>query len=610
MRLTRRTFTTTALAATALPLARANAAAENVGKGVITRSHGASLVGPLKYGADFPHYDYVNPDAPKGGTARLASRANFDSFNPFIVKGTPPQGIGLVYETLMAPPLDQSSTEYGLLAEWIEYPDDQSWVAFRLRDTARWHDGVPVTVDDVIFSFEALTKQGAPQYRFYYANVIGARDMGDRVVRFDFDTQNNRELPHIMSQLSILPKHWWEGRDFTEGSLDRPLGSGPYRVGKFETGRFVEYERVKDYWGADLPVNIGSNNFDQIRFEVFLDSDVAFEGFKSGAFDFRDENSAKKWALQYDFPAVKDGRVKTLEYPSEGPKPAQFYALNLRKDKFSDRRVRQALGLAYDFEWTNKTVYFGQYARVTSTFQGSPDLMPTGEPSAAELALLEPLRNQIPPEVFGEAWTPPTTDGSGRNRRNIRRASKLLEAAGCVLVEGILSTPNGEPFKIEFLIYDSNSERALNPWIANLKRLGIEATLRLVDFPQYVRTIQQDPEFSWDVIGWQARNSSSPGNEQREFWGSRAANEVGARNVSGVADPAVDALIDHIIAAKDRTELSVASRALDRVLMWNNYFIPQIFSPNERLAWWDKFGRPDPLPGINPGFPSIWWSTE
>lgn len=605
MRLTRRTFTAATLAAATFPMQQARAQT-----GGVTRSHGASLVGDLKYGADFPHYDYVNPNAPKGGSASLASRSNFDSFNPFIVKGTPPAGIGLVYETLMTPPLDQSSTEYGLLAEWIEYPDDQSWVAFRLRDEARWHDGVPVTVDDVIFSFDALVTKGAPHYRFYYANVTGAKDMGDRVVRFDFDTKNNRELPHIMSQLSILPKHWWETRDFSEGSLEPPLGSGPYRVATFETGRFVEYERVADYWGADLPVNIGQNNFDRIRFEVFLDSDVAFEGFKSGAFDFRDENSAKKWALQYDFPAVEDGRVKTMQYPSEGPKPAQFYALNLRKPKFSDRRVREALGLAYDFEWTNKTVYFDQYARVTSTFQGTPDLMPEGPPDAAELALLEPLRGQIPDEVFGDPWSAPTTSGDGRNRRNIRRASALLADAGYVLSDGALTGPDGAPFTIEFLIYDSNSERALNPWIANLERLGIDATLRLVDFPQYVRIVQQDPEFSWDIVTWQARNSSSPGNEQREFWGSGAANEVGARNVSGVADPAVDTLIDHIIAAKDRKTLAAASRALDRVLTWNHYFIPQIYSPNERIAWWDKFGRPDPLPGLSPGFPAIWWAAE
>lgn len=606
MRLTRRTFTASTLAAVTLPALGLPGKAADGAK----RSHGASLLGDMKYGPDFKHFEHVNPNAPKGGTARLGTRGAFDSFNPFIVKGTPPTGISLVYETLLGPSLDEGSTEYGLLAEWIEFPDDQSWVAFRLRDEARWHDGAPVTVEDVIFSFEVLTTKAHPQYRLYYANVTGARDMGDRVVRFDFDTTNNRELPHIMSQLSVLPKHWWAERDFEESSLEPPLGSGPYRIGAFEAGRFVEFERVKDYWGAGLPINVGQYNFDTIRYDIYRDSDVLFEAFKSGSFDFRAENSAKKWALQYDFPAANDGRVKTDQYPEEGPKIAQFYALNLRKPKFADRRLRQAIGLAYDFEWTNKTVYFDLYARVDSTFLGSPALTATGEPDAAELALLEPLRGQVPEEVFGPMWTPPTSNGDGRNRHNLRRAAKLLADAGYTLRNGTLFDPAGEPMSLEFLIYDSNSERALNPFIMNLKRLGFDASTKLVDWPQYINTILQSPEFDWDVTTWRVANSDSPGNEQREFWGSEAAQKVGARNVSGVADPAVDALIDHIIAAPDRDALEVASRALDRVLLWNEYFIPQIYSPNERIAWWDKFGRPEKLPRLSAGFGTVWWWDE
>ena len=606
MRLPRRTFTTASLATAALPSMGIKAFAAEAGQ----RSHGASLLGGMKYGPDFKHFEHVNPNAPKGGTARLGTRGTFDSFNPFIVKGTPPSGITLVYETLMTRSIDEGSTEYGLIAEWIEVPEDQSWVAFRLRDEAKWHDGKQITVEDVIFSFDVLTTKAHPQYRLYYADVKGARDMGDRIVRFDFNTTQNRELPHIMSQLSILPKHWWEGRDFEESSLERPLGSGPYRVGDFEAGRHIEFDRVEDYWGSDLPVNIGQYNFDTIRYEIYRDSDVLFEAFKSGAFDFRAENSAKKWALQYDFPAVLDGRVKTDQYPEEGPKIAQFYALNLRKPKFSDRRLRQAIGLAYDFEWTNKTVYFDLYARVDSTFLGSPDLIAKGAPDAAELALLEPLRGQIPEEVFGPAWTPPTSDGGGGNRRNLRKASKLLADAGYVLDDGVLLDPAGAPVSLEFLIYDSNSERAINPFIKNLTRLGFDARIKLVDWPQYINTILQSPDFDWDITVWRVQNSDSPGNEQREFWGSEAAQKVGARNVSGVADPAVDTLIDHIIAAPDRKALEAASRALDRVLMWNEYFIPQIYSPNERIAWWDKFGRPDKLPRLGPGFSTVWWWDE
>jgi microcin C transport system substrate-binding protein len=603
MRLTRRTFTTASLAAAALPSLGGKATAAET----VTRSHGASLLGALKYGSDFKHFEHVNPNAPKGGTARLGTRGTFDSFNPFIVKGTPPTGISLIYETLLAPSLDEGSTEYGLLAEWIEFPDDQSWVAFRLRDEARWHDGKAITVEDVIFSFDVLTTKAHPQYRLYYANVTGARDMGDRVVRFDFDTTNNRELPHIMSQLSVLPKHWWAERDFEDSSLEQPLGSGPYRVGAFEAGRYVEFERVTDYWGADLPVNVGQFNFDTIRYDIYRDSDVLFEAFKSGSFDFRPENSAKRWALQYEFPAVKDGRVKTDQYPEEGPKVAQFYAMNLRKPKFSDRRLRQAIGLAYDFEWTNKNVYFDQYARADSMFLGSPDLSAKGEPGAAELALLEPLRGQIPDEVFGPIWTPPTSDGDGRNRRNLRKATKLLANAGYVVEDGALLDPAGATVSLEFLIYDTNSERELNPFIQNLEHLGFDARTRLVDWPQYINTILQSPEFGWDMTVWRVANSDSPGNEQREFWGSEAAQKVGARNVSGVADPAVDALIDHIIAAPDRTALEAASRALDRVLLWNEYVIPQIYSPNERIAWWDKFGRPVKLPRSSAGFSTVWW---
>lgn len=594
------------LGAALLPLRPFRARAEGV-----VRAHGASLLGALKYPADFAHFASVNPAAPKGGTARLATQSNFDSFNPFIVKGTPPTGIGLIFDALMTPSPEEGSTQYGLLAEWFEHPADWSWAAYGLREGARWHDGRPVTAADVVWSFETLVAKGDPQYRFYYANVTGARDMGGGVVRFDFDQKGNRELPHIMGQLAVLPKHWWEGKEFDRSSLEPLMGSGPYRIGAFEPGRFVEYERVADYWGRDLPVNRGRNNFDRVRYEIFLDAEAGFEGFKAGAFDYRDENSASKWAQAYEFPAVAAGRVKRAEVPVEGPKTVQTFAFNLRRGKFGDRRVREAIGLAFDFEHTNRTIYFSQYARPTSYFQGTPDLMQAGgPPEGAELALLEPLRGQVPDEVFGPAWTPPKSDGSGRNREALRRAAALLAEAGMKLEGGKLFLPGGAAFTIEFLSAQDAQQRVIDPIIRNLAQLGISAAFRIVDGPQYIRRVAQDESFDWDMIVWGVANSESPGNEQREYWGSATAGKVGARNAGGVADPAVDALIEKIVFAEDRAALAAASRALDRVLLWNWYMIPQLHTWFDRIAWWDRFGHPDPFPPRDPGFPSVWWWDE
>ncbi len=602
MRITRRDFaalTAAAGLAAALP--------GTVRASGVKRSHGESLIGDLKYGPDFPHFDYVNPDAPKGGIARLATSASFDSFNPFIVKGDSPAGIGVIYDSLMTPSLDQGSTQYGLLAEWFEYPEDYSWAAFKIRDGAHWHDGTPITVADVIFSLDILVSKGHPQYRFYYANVTGAEDLGEGVVRFNFDTANNRELPHIMGQLSILPKHWWEGRAFDESSLEVPLGSGPYRIGAFEPGRFIQYDRVPDYWGAALPVNVGQHNLDALRYEIFLDGTATFEAFKSGQFDFRDENSASIWAEQYGFPAVTKGLVQRREIAIEGPKQTQTFAFNLRRPKFKDRRVRQAITLAFDFERTNQAIYFNQYARPRSYFQGTDSLMPTGAPEGAERAMLEALRDQVPAEVFGPHFVPPKTDGTGRNRNELRKATALLNDAGYEVEGGVLKGPDGQPFEIEFLSAQDTQSKVINPFLKNLEQLGFKASFRIVDGPQYIRRVQQDESFDWDMIIWGVRNSESPGNEQREFWGSATATKVGARNVGGVADPAVDALIDKVIFAKDRAELEAASRALDRVLMWNYYMIPQLYTPFDRIAWWDRFGHPDPLPPRDPGFPTVWW---
>jgi microcin C transport system substrate-binding protein len=603
MRVTRRGFGAITAGAAAWAASLRPGAAD---EGVI-RSHAGSLIGEPRYPAGFPHFGYVNPAAPRGGTVRLATQSMFDSFNPFITKGDPPTGIGLIFDTLMSSSLDEASTHYAALAEWEEHPADDSWVAFRLRDEARWHDGRPITVEDVIWTFRTLVEKGAPNYRFYYKNVVDARDLGDRVVRFDFDQAGNRELPHIMGQLAVLPKHWWEGRTFEESTLDPLLASGPYRIGAFEPGRFIEYERAPDYWGKDLNVNVGKDNIDRIRYEIFLDASAALDAFRGGLLDFRDEFSASNWAQRYDFDAVKDGRVIREEIALEGPQQVQLFAMNLRRPKFGKLETRMALEIAFDFEWTNRTIYFEQYARPNSFFQGTPDLHPQVEPDALELAILEPFRAQVPPEVFGPPFRAPVTDGSGRNRAGLREAARLLEAAGWRLQGRSLVDEAGRPFTIEFLSAQDTQERVIGPYIANLKTLGIDATFRVVDAPQYVRRVSQDPSFDFDMIVWSVANSDSPGNEQREFWGSDAADRMGSRNVMGVKDPVVDALIDRIIFAKDRAELAAASRALDRVLTWSRYGIMQLYTPFERIAYWNMFGHPDPLPARSIGFPSIWW---
>ncbi|TVQ52271.1 MAG: ABC transporter substrate-binding protein [Rhodobacteraceae bacterium] len=577
----------------------------------IVRAHGGSLVGALRYPPDFPHFGYVNPEAPKGGRARIATQSNFDSFNPFIVRGDTPTGIGLLFDTLMESSLDEGSTQYGLIAEWYEHPRNHGWVAFRIRDEARFQDGRPITPEDVVWTFNTLVDKGSPFYRFYYQNVVDVRDMGDNVVRFDFDQTGNRELPHIMGQLAVLPKHWWAERDFEAGGLERPLGSGAYRIGAFEVARFIEYERVEDYWAKDLPVKRGKDNFDRLRYEIFLDASAALDAFRGGLVDFRAEFSAQNWAERFNFSAVRDGRVIREEVEVKGPKRVQYLAMNLRRPKFQDRRTREALELAFDFEWSNRTIYFEQYARPYSFFQGTEDLTPSGPPDAAELALLEPWRGQIPDEVFGEPHRPPVSDGSGRDRRLLRRAAQLLEEAGWrPRGDGVLIDADGEPFEIEFLSAQDAQERVIGPYLRNLETLGVRARFRLVDAPQYIRRVSQDPEFDFDMIIWGVGNSDSPGNEQREFWSTESAGRMGSRNVGGVADPAVDALIDRIIFAEDRASLAAACRALDRVLTWNRYGIMQLYTPFERIAWWDMFGRPDPLPERSIGFPTVWWLDD
>ncbi|MBL8708922.1 MAG: ABC transporter substrate-binding protein [Rhodospirillaceae bacterium] len=569
------------------------------------RTHALSLTGEPKYGPDFPHLDYVDPKAPKGGSVRYASIGSFDSMNPFIVRGSAASLAGL-YEALTTTPDDDITSEYGLIAESMEVAPDNSWIVFNLRPEARWHDGRPITAADVVFSLDVLKEKGAPQYRFYYANVEKAVAEGDHRVKFTFTTSDNRELPVIMGQLVVLPKHFWEGKAFDEPSLEIPLGSGPYRVKSIEAGRSVTMERVPDYWGKDLPINLGTDNYDLVRTDYYRDPTVSREAFKAGAYDFRLENSAKEWATGYESPAQREGRFKMERIENDNPQGMQGFSMNLRRPLFQDRRVREALGLAFDFEWSNKALFYDQYTRTRSFFQNS-EMEAKGLPSPAELAILEPFRGRIPDEVFTREFQPPVTDGSGDMRDNLARAAQLLEEAGWTLESGN-RVKDGQVFQFEFLLDAGNSafERIVLPYLKNLERLGIKASLRKVDTAQYEKRAQQD--FDFDMISSIYPQSLSPGNEQRYYWSSTAADDPGSQNYIGLKDPAIDALIEKLIMAPTREELVTACRALDRVLQWGHYVVPNWHMGAFRIAYWDKFGRPASLPQPTYGIGLAgWW---
>nr|WP_246215784.1 extracellular solute-binding protein [Microvirga makkahensis] len=577
--------------------------------------HGAALLGEPKYRPGFKHFDYVNPDAPKGGLVRLGAQGTFDSFNIVVagVKGAPEQGLGLLYDTLTTSSFDEPSAAYGLLAESFSYPEDYSSVSFRLRPEAKWHDGQPVTADDVIFSFEAF-KANSPTYAFYYANVTKAEKTGEREVKFTFNQTGNRELPQIMGQLIVLPKHWWEGtapdgrrRDVTQTTLEPPLGSGPYRLKSFEAGRNATYERVKDYWGVNLNVNVGQNNIDEIRYEYYRDATVLLEAFKADRIDFRTENSARNWATGYDFPARQEGRVVLEEFPYRATGIMQAFVLNLRRDKFKDERVRRAFNLAFPFEELNKTVFYGLYERVGSYFHGL-ELASSGLPEGEELEILESLRDKIPPEVFTTPYQNPVNDTPENIRKNLREADRLLREAGWEVKSGRRVNASGEPLSVELLSSSPNDERVFLPYKAVLERLGIIVSVRTVDDVQFTNRTRS---FDFDITSTVWPQSLSPGNEQREFWGSQAARREGSRNLAGIADPGVDALIDRIIYAKDRDELVAATKALDRVLLAHNYVVPQWTSLKQRTARWDRYSHPQTMPRYaGAAFPTVWWYDE
>ncbi len=577
--------------------------------------HGAGLLEEPKYPEGFKHFDYVNPNAPKGGLVRLGAQGTYDSFNIAVagVKGSPEQGLGLVYETLTTSSLDEPSTSYGLLAEAFSYPEDYGSVTFRLRPQARWHDGKPVTADDVIFSFDTL-KANSPTYAFYYANVTKAEKTAEREVKFTFNQTGNRELPQIMGQLLVLPKHWWEGtasdgrkRDVTQTTLEPPLGSGPYRIKSFEAGRNATYERVKDYWGADLNVNVGQNNFDEIRYEYYRDATVLLEAFKGDRIDFRTENSARNWATGYNFPAREDGRVVLEEFPLRATGVMQAFVPNLRRDKFKDQRVRRALNLAFPYEEINKTIFSGQYERIASYFHGL-ELASSGLPEGQELAILESLRDKVPASVFTTAYANPVSDSPEAIRNNLREADRLLREAGWELKGRQRVNAKGETLTIELLGDSPNDERVFLPYKASLDRLGIVTSVRTVDDVQFVNRVRS---FDFDIVSTVWAESLSPGNEQREYWGSQAAQREGSRNLAGIADPGIDALIDRVIFAKDRAELVAATKALDRVLLAHDYVIPQWTYLKQRTARWNRYSHPEAMPRYGgAAFPTIWWYDE
>jgi microcin C transport system substrate-binding protein len=575
--------------------------------------HALSLFGDIKYPADFKRFDYVNPDAPKGGTVRQILIGTFDNLNVTVagVKGAIAAPAQLIYESLTTPSLDEVSTEYGALAEVFSHPEDFSSVTYRLRALAKWHDGKPVTPEDVIFSLDAFKKYH-PQYSAYYRHVVKAEKSGDRDIKFTFDAPGNRELPQIVGQLLVLPKHWWEGndaegrkRDISATTLEKPLGSGPYRIKDFVSGRSIALERVKDYWGRDLSTNIGRNNFDELRYEYFRDSTVALEAFKGDQVDWRTENSAKNWATAYDFPAVTEKRVLLEEFPNRSSGIMQAFALNIRRDKFRDPRVRRALNFAFDFEEMNKQIFFDQYKRVSSYFDGT-ELASNGLPQGKELEILETVRAEVPAEVFTTAYTNPVGGSPEAVRENLREGLRLLKEAGYEIRDRkLVESRTGTQFTVELLNEDPSFERVMLFFKPSLERLGIAVSVRTIDSSQYENRLR-----SWDfdivVSSW--GESLSPGNEQREYWGSQAADMAGSRNIIGIKNPAIDKLIERVIFTKDRDDLVAATKALDRVLLWNHYVVPQWNYPKVRTARWDRFGQPAEMPkyGLS-GFPTIWW---
>jgi len=571
-------------------------------------SHAIAMHGEPKYDQNFISVEYVSNNAEKGGSIVRSAIGTYDTFNPFTLKGTSAAGIGLLYESLTVGSSDEAFTEYGLLAKSIEWPDDRSWVTFTLRDEAKWHDGKKITSDDVVWTFNTLMEKGHPFYKYYYGDVSEVIKITENKVKFVFATNTNKELVLIVGQLPVLPKHYWENKNFEETTLDFPIGSGPYKVKSFDAGRSITYELDMDYWGFEnniVPIKVGKDNMGSIRYDYYKDRGVEREAFKSGEIDFFSENTSKEWATGYDIDAVTEGLIKKELIPHENPQGMQAFAFNTRKDIFADKRVRKALSFAFDFEWTNKNLFYGAYKRTDSFFENS-ELASSGLPSQAELAYLNPYIDQLPKEIFNEEYSNPKTDGSGFIRNELQEATKLLQEAGWKLRDGKLENSNGEPFEFEILLVSPAFERIVLPFIDNLEKLGINASLRTIDSSQYQKRIES---FDFDMVVFTFSQSLSPGNEQRNFWSSGAADTNGSRNIIGIKNNVIDLLIENLINAKDREDLITISRALDRVLLWNYYVIPQWHISAYRVLYWDMFDQPKQKPKYSLGF-DTWWVNQ
>lgn len=575
----------------------------------VHKTHAISMFGDVKYGPDFKHFEYANPNAPKGGTVRMAALGTYDNLNQFVLKGVSAWGLGMIYDTLTEHASDEAFSEYGLIAQTIETSEDRAWVIFNMRPEAKWHDGQPVTPEDVVFTFETLKEKGHPFYKNYLTDVKTIEKVGANQVKFTFGGEDNRELPLIVGQMSILPKHYWEGKDFEATTLDPPLGSGPYKISDIDAGRSITYERVKDYWAKDLPVNKGRYNPDVIRYDYFKDGGVAVEALKGGEFDFRVENNSKQWATSYeDLPAYKSGKLIKELVDHENGTGMQGFSFNMRREKFADPKVREALSYAFDFEWTNNNLFYGQYER-SESYYSNTELASSGLPTGLELEILEPYRGRVPEEVFTKTFAPPSTDGSGNIRQNLRVAKQMLTEAGWVVKDGKLTNEKtGEVMTIEFILSSPSWERIVGPYVQNLERLGVESSIRTIDRAQYQNRMQ---EFDYDatVVVW--GQSLSPGNEQRDMWTSEAADTPGSRNYVGIKDPVVDELVTKLINSPDRKTLVATTRALDRVLLWGHYVIPHWHIRSHRLVYWNKFDKPEVSPKYMGSpfttFPASWW---
>lgn len=568
-----------------------------------TAQHGLALHGAPHYAADFAHFDYANPDAPKNGDLHMSAIGTFDTLNPFTLKGVAADGAGQVFETLMGRAMDEPFTSYGWIAESVTVAPDRTWISYKLRPQARFHDGSPITPEDVIFSFETLRDKGHPFYGSYYKDVTKAEMTGPHEVRFTFRDGKNTELPMIMGELPVLSKKSWEKRDFSATTLEPIMGSGPYKVESLTPGRTISFVRIKDWWAADLPLNKGRYNFDRMIYDYYRDGTVATEAFFAGRYDYRFENVAKNWALNYNTPAVQQGLIKKQEIKNELPSGMQAFIMNTRRPLFQDRRVREALGYAFDFEWSNKNMAYGAYRRTQSYFENS-ELAAKGTPSPDEIKLLEPYRGKIPEEVFTKAFALPKTDGSGDNRENLKQAAALLREAGWTMKNGVLTDGKGNPFVFEIIENDPVFERWVQPYLRNLERLGIKAKFRVVDTSQFQNRLN---DFDFDMTIWVFGQSLSPGNEQADMWGSAKAGIKGSRNLIGIRDPVVNDLVGKVVHAESRKELVTACRALDRVLLWQYYVVPHWYTGVYRIAYWDKFGQPPVAPKYGLAVTDTWW---